>query len=130
MSAPTLYFLEVKERLTYGYDIYETHCGQEKGCVSTEPQHIDFVKTKEEVQAIIDDWKINPPLDGILEGVVWIEVPRLPTINTSDVTDNFCGEYTDYPEIILAMAELSGMKAYRAVADDGSLRFFTFEVER
>jgi hypothetical protein len=32
--------------------------------------------------------------------------------------------------MILAMAELSGMKAYRAVADDGSLRFFTFEVER
>ena len=128
MQAPTLFFLKVTERITGGYEIWEQHTGQCKGCVMTEPEFIDFVQTKSEVQAIIDDWKLNPPLNGVLEGVDWKEQPNLPEIHVDDVSDDFCGEYSDYPEMILAMAELSGMKAYRVVDDNGGLLSFTFEV--
>jgi hypothetical protein len=128
--SPTLYILDVTERRTGGYEIWESHCGQEKGCISTEPEFVDFVQTKEEVQGIIDDWKINPPIDGVLDMVNWEEQPRLPEKNIKEVTDKFCGRYSDYPEMIIAMCELSGLKAYRVVADDGSLRYFSFEVEK
>ena len=52
----------------------------------------------------------------------------LPTIHKDKVTDDFCGAYSDYPEMILAMCELSGLKAYGVVDDDGKLLRFTFEV--
>lgn len=127
MTAPTLYFLDVQERITGGYEIWETHCGQEQGCVVTDPQFVDFVQTKPEVQAIIDDWRLNPPLGGKLEDVNWNELPNLPEKNLNEISDNY-GEYSDYPEMILAMAELSGLKPYRVIDDDGRLRYFTFEV--
>ena len=126
MNAPTLYFLSVTERLTSGYEIWEQHMGQCKGCVKTSPEFVDFVQTKQEVQAIIDDWKLNPPLGGVLEDVNWEEQPKLPEKHMDDIDD--CGRYSDYPEMILAMCELSGLKAYRAVDDDGKLKYFTFEV--
>ena len=44
------------------------------------------------------------------------------------VIENDCGKYSDYPEMILAMCELSGLKAYNVVDDDGRLQYFTFEV--
>lgn len=128
MNAPTLYFLQVTERITGGYEIWESHCGQEHGCVSTQPEFVDFVQTKSEVQAIIDDWRVNPPLNGVLEDVDWKELPRLPDINQEDITDDFCGRYSDYPELVLSMAELSGLKAYRVVTDDNRFLGFTFEV--
>ena len=128
MNAPTLYFLKVTERISGGYEIWESHCGQEKGCVVTDPQFVDFVQTKSEVQAIIDDWKVNPPLNGVLDDVDWEEQPKLPVIYEDDVTDEFCGTYSDYPEMILAMAELSGLKAYRVISDDGRFLRYTFEV--
>ena len=53
---------------------------------------------------------------------------RLPEINEADVTDDFCGTYSDYPEMVLAMCELSNLKAYRVMSDDGRLLYFTFEV--
>ena len=127
MVAPTLYFLKVTERLTGGYEIWEHHTGQEQGCVSTDPEFVDFVDTKEEVQAIIDDWKTNPPCGGVLDDVDWDEIPQLPEIDIENVNDNFCGEFSDYPEMILAMCELSGLKAYR-VMKDNHLRYFSFEV--
>ena len=52
----------------------------------------------------------------------------LPRIHKDQITDNFCGTYSDYPEMIEAMAELSGFKAYGVVDDDGKLLNFTFEV--
>lgn len=128
MNAPTLYFLKITERITGGYEIWETHRCQERGCVSTDPQFVDFVQTKNEVQAIIDDWRINPPLNGVLDSVDWDEQPRLPNIHEDNVTDDFCGEYSDYPEMILAMAELSGLKAYQVVNDEGRVLRYTFEV--
>jgi hypothetical protein len=127
MNAPTLYFLTVTERLTGGYEIWEQHTGQCKGCVTTQPEFVDFVQTKPEVQAIIDDWRINPPANGVLDSVDWNELPRLPDKHIDDIKDN-CGEYSAYPEMVLAMCELSGLKAYRVVDDDGKLQYFTFEV--
>ncbi len=128
MLAPTLYFLKVTERQTGGYEIWERHTGQEKGCIPSDDEFVDFVQTKQEVQAIIDDWRINPPLGGVLEDVDWEELPTLPEINVNDLK-NDCGHYSDYPEMILAMAELSGLKPYRVTADDGRLLYFTFEVD-
>ena len=128
MNAPTLYFLNVQERLTGGYEIYEQHTGQCKGCVKTNPEFVDFVQTKQEVQAIIDDWKLNPPFNGILEDVDWEELPKLPEKHIDDIENN-CGKFRDYPEMILAMCELSGLKAYNVVDDDGRLQYFTFEVD-
>ena len=52
----------------------------------------------------------------------------LPKINVKEVTDDFCGTYSDYPELILAMAELSGLKAYEVRSDDDCLLNFTFKV--
>lgn len=124
--APTLYFLDIKQ--TYrGYEIWETHCGQEQGCVSTQPEFVDFVHTKSEVQAIVDDWRVNPPCGGKLDDVNWDELPTLPEINKDDLK-NPCGRYSDYPEMVLAICELSGIKAYRVVDDEGRLQYFTFEV--
>ena len=128
MNAPTLYFLKVTERSTGGYEIWESHRCQEKGCVNTEPQFVDFVNTKPEVQAIIDDWRLNPPLSGVLEDVDWEELPHLPDINVKDVTDDFCGTYSDITEMVLAMAELSNLKPYRVMSDEGKLLRYTFEV--
>ena len=128
MLAPTLYFLKVTERITGGYEVWEQHTCQEKGCVKTQPEFVDYVPTKEKCQAVIDDWRVNPPLNGVLDDVEWEELPQLPEINAKDVTDDFCGTYSDYPEMILAMCELSGLKAYRVVDDDGRLKTFTFEV--
>ena len=128
MNSKTLYSLIITERINGGYEVWETHTCQKKGCIQTQPALIDFVKTKEEVQSIIDDWRINPPLNGILSNVEWEEQPKLPTIHEEDITDD-CGVYTDYPEMILAMCELSGLKAYRVIDDNGKLKHFTFEVE-
>ena len=126
MNAPTLYFLSVYQRETGEYEIWERHCGQEKGCVPSDDQFVDLVNTKSEVQAIIDDWRINPPLNGVLESVNWNELPQLEDIDITDI-DKCCGVYSDYPEMIKAICELSGMKAYRIVRD-GEFRGYTFEV--
>ena len=128
MLAPTLYFLKVTERVTGGYEIWESHCGQERGCVSTDPEFVDFVHTKKEALAIINDWEINPPCGGVVEDVDWEERPHLPDIHESDISDDFCGTYSDLTEMILAMAELSNLKPYRVVADDGRILRYTFEV--
>ena len=52
----------------------------------------------------------------------------LPKIHKDQINDNFCGTYSDYPEMIEAICELSGIKAYNVVDDDGKLLNFTFEV--
>ena len=52
----------------------------------------------------------------------------LPRIHKDKINDNFCGTYSDYPEMIEAICELSGLKAYGVVDDDGKLLSFTFEV--
>lgn len=126
--APTLYFLNVTEKIIGGYEIWETHMCQEKGCIMTEPHFVDFVRTKQDAQAVIDDWRVNPPLGGILKEVEWNEQPKLPEINVNDINDD-CGHYSDYPEMILAMAELSGLKPYKVVDDAGRILYFTFEVD-
>ena len=43
-TAPTLYFLTVTERLTGGYEIWESHRCQERGCVTTEPEFDEFIR--------------------------------------------------------------------------------------
>lgn len=130
MNAPTLYFLKVTQRVNGGYEIWETHCGQEPGCVSTQPEFVDFVETKSEVKAIIDDWTVNPPLNGVLEDVDWNELPELPELNKSDFNDiRYHGEYYNLTDLVLAIAELSGIKPYRIVDDkDGRFSGYTFEV--
>ena len=128
MTAPTLYFLTVTERLTGGFEIWEHHTGQEKGCVPTDPQFVDFVRTEEEALTIVNDWELNPPLNGVVEDVDWEKRPSLPRIHQDDVTDDFCGTYTDLTEMVLSMAELSGIKAYGVEDDDGRLLRYTFEV--
>ena len=55
------------------------------------------------------------------------KVTGFDEINIEDITDDFCGTYSDYPEMVLAMAELSGLKPYRVIKD-GRLKCFTFEV--
>ena len=57
-----------------------------------------------------------------------MNAPTLPEINVNEVTDDFCGDYSDYPELILAICELSGIKPYKVVDDNGKLLRFTFEV--
>lgn len=130
MAAPTLYFLKVTQRKNGGYEIWETHCGQEKGCIVTDPQFIDFVQTKNEVKAIINDWETNPPLDGVLDNVDWEELPELPELNRTDFNDiRYNGEYYDLVDLVLAISELSGIKPYRVVDDnDGRFLKYTFEV--
>ena len=128
MLAPTLYFLTVTERVTGGFEIWEHHTGQCKGCVPTDQEFVDFVHTKEEVQAIIDDWRLNPPAGGVLNDVDWNELPRLPDIHEDDVTDEFCGTYADLTQLVLAAMELSGLRAYRVIDDDGRILRYTFEV--
>ena len=125
MNAPTLYFLTVYERITGGYEVWEQHMCQEKGCIKTQPEFVEYVSTAEEAKAIIAEFGSHYKV----EDVDWIELPKLPTIHEDDVTDDFCGTYADYPEMILAMCELSGLKAYRVMSDDGRLLRFTFEVE-
>lgn len=127
MNSKTLYSLIVTEKINGGYEVWETHTCQEKGCIQTQPALINFVQTKEEVQAIIDDWKLNPPLNGVLSDVEWEEQPKLPTIHQDDA-DTTHGTYADYPELILAICELSGLKPYRVIDDTGRLQYFTFEV--
>ena len=52
----------------------------------------------------------------------------LPNINEKEVTDDFCGTYSDLIEMVLSICELSNIKAYRVVSDDGKLLRYTFEV--
>lgn len=53
---------------------------------------------------------------------------NLPCINIDDVTDDFCGTYKDLTELVLAMVELSGLKAYRVRNNEGKLQCYTFKV--
>ena len=126
MNLPTIYFLTVED-CTEEWAIFETHQCQEKGCFRTEPRLIGWFETKEEALNCARNWK---PLEGIVQSIEVIcdDLPTLPEINASNVTDDFCGTYSDYPEMILAMAELSGMKAYKVVDDNGRILSFTFEV--
>ena len=130
MLAPTLYFLEITQRRNGGYEIWETHCGQEQGCVSTQPEFVDFVNTKKEAKAIVDDWRANPPFGGILKDVNWDELPELPELDRTDFNDiRYHGEYYDLVDLVLAISELSGIKPYRVVDDnDGRFLKYTFEV--
>lgn len=128
MTAPTLYFLKVTERITGGYEIWEHHTGQCKGCVPTDPEFVDFVQTKDEALAIVNDWEINPPCGGVVEDVDWEERPRLPDILEDEVTDDFCGTYSDLIDMVLSICELSNIKAYNVVSEDGRLLRYTFEV--
>ena len=84
--------------------------------------------SKDEALAIINDWEINPPCGGVVEDVDWEERPRLPDINEADVTDEFCGTYSDLIDMVLSICELSNIKAYNVVSDDGRLLRYTFEV--
>ena len=130
MNAPTLFVLTVTQRRNGGYEIWESHCGQCKGCVSTDPEFVDFVNTKQEAKAIVDDWRVNPPVGGILEDVDWNELPELPELDNSDFNDiRYNGEYYDLVDLVLAISELSGIKPYRVVDDtDGRFLKYTFEV--
>lgn len=128
MTAPTLYFLTVTERLTGGFEIWEHHTGQCKGCVPTDPQFVDFVRTEEEALTIVNDWELNPPLNGVVEDVDWEKRPSLPDIHQDDVTEDFCGTYSDMVEMVLSICELSNIKAYRVIDDDGKVLHYTFEV--
>ena len=128
MTAPTLYFLKVTERITGGFEIWEQHMCQEKGCFKTEPKFIDFVRTEDEALTIVNDWELNPPLGGVVKDVDWEKRPRLPDIHKDDVTDDFCGTYSDMVEMVLSICELSNIKAYRVIDDDGKLLTYTFEV--
>ena len=53
---------------------------------------------------------------------------HLPDIHVKDVTDDFCGTYTDLTELVLAISELSNIKPYRVMNDDGKVLNYTFEV--
>lgn len=130
MLAPTLYYLTITERATGGYEIWESHCGQECGCVATNDEFVDFVQTKEEALAIVNNWELHPPLGGVLEDVDWNERPSLPDINEDDVTDDFSDTYTDYVELILAICKESGIKPYRVIDNDGRVLKYTFKIEK
>lgn len=51
----------------------------------------------------------------------------LTDIDIEDVANDFCGTYTDCSEMVDAICELSGLKAYRIVKD-GEIKGYTFEV--
>ena len=57
-----------------------------------------------------------------------MNTPTLPEINVKEVTDDFCGTYKDLNEMVIAMAELSNLKPYKVMSDDGKLLRYTFEV--
>ena len=53
---------------------------------------------------------------------------KLPNINEKEVTDDFCGTYSDVYDMLIAICELSNIKAYRVISNDGRLLRYTFEV--
>jgi len=128
MTAPTLYFLKITERIVGDYEIWESHMCQEKGCFQTEPQFVTLARNEDEAKAIIHDWRVNPPLNGQLQEVEWEHRPRLPEIHEDNVRDDFCGTYSDVYDMVIAICELSNIKAYTVVDDDGRALRYTFEV--
>ena len=52
----------------------------------------------------------------------------LPNIHESEITDDFCGTYSDFHDLVIAMCELSNLKAYRVIDDEGRLLKYTFKV--
>lgn len=69
----TSYTLRVlKDEETGLYDIYESHCGDGKGCFETMPEYLDGLLTIPEAQEFIKDFKSNL-LEGAerFEGVIW-----------------------------------------------------------
>lgn len=129
MSAPTLYFLEVRN-VEHGYEIWETHTGQCKGCVPTDPEFVSFHTRKTDVENEIHRWRVNPPLGARLEDVDWDEQPSIPEVQSvSDVpVDNRCGVYYDLIELVLAMGELSNLKPYKIIREDGTFAGYTMEL--
>jgi hypothetical protein len=129
MSSPTLYFLTVEER--WGaegtlYFISEQHMCQERGCVKTEPEHLTICfsehSTKEYIKCFESDL-----IEGVVEGVEWFKLPVIPRI--TDVLEvDAHGVYSNLTEMVLAICELSQLKPYEIVREDGQFAGYTFEV--
>ena len=82
---------------------------------------------KSEVEALIEDWRINPPLNGELADVEWEQLPGIPELE--DITSiDAHGVYHNLTEVVLTMAELSGLKPYKLVNEFGDFAGYTFEV--
>ena len=130
MSAPTLYFLEVKEHWSVNGTIFiisEQHMCQEKGCIKTEPEHLSICFSEEDAQNYIDEVEANL-LEGIVDGVTWIKLPVIPRIESATDLDSNCGVYHNLTEMVLAICELSNLKPYEIVRPDGVFAGYTFEV--
>ena len=133
MNAPTLYFLRITERHSpskegeVNYEVWEQHMCQEKGCFKTQPEVVAFCFRKSEVEELIEDWKVNPPLNGELADVEWEHLPMIPELE--DVTSiDAHGVYHNLTELALTMAELGGLKPYKLVNEFGDFAGYTFEV--
>ena len=63
---PTLYFLTIRNCGNGDWGIFETHCGQEKGCFETEEQLIGWGASEEEAVKIAENWK---PIEGIVNSI-------------------------------------------------------------
>ena len=132
-TAPTLYFLRIHEvhvpsrEGEVNYEVWEQHMCQEPGCFKSQPQLVSFCFKKEEVEALIEDWKINPPLAGKLEDVEWEHIETIPQIE--DITSvEAHGVYHNLTELVLAISELSSLKPYKVVNEFGDFAGYTFEV--
>jgi hypothetical protein len=99
---------------------------QEIGCVKTEPEHLDILFSMEQVDEFIEDFEKNL-LNGVLEGIDWIKLPEIPRIQNSTDVDSH-GIYHNLTEMVLAICELSGLKPYEIVHEDGQFAGYTFEV--
>jgi len=137
MQAPTLYFLKVTEVYNPSkgnqpedctfYEVWEQHQCQEKGCFKTEPTLVGFKFKQSEVEALIEDWRVNPPLNGVLADVEWEHLPSIPLLE--DITSiDAHGVYHNLTELVLAIAELSSLKVYECTNELGDFAGYTFEV--
>ena len=129
MSSPTLYFLTVEEHWgvdTNHYFISEQHQGQELGCIKTEPEHLTIVFSEKEAEEYINEYE-KELLNGVIAGVDWIKLPVIPRIE--DVREvEAHGVYANLTEMALAICELSNLKPYEIVHEDGRFGGYTFEV--
>ena len=69
MNAPTLYFLKVTERVIGGYEIWEQHQCQEKGCFWTDERYTGNTCLVGHIDEFVNEYE-NQILEGIIDEVV------------------------------------------------------------
>jgi hypothetical protein len=66
MNLPTLYFLTIRYCGNGDWGIFETHCGQEKGCIMSNESLLGWAETEGEAVKIAENWE---PLEGVVDSI-------------------------------------------------------------